>query len=60
VKEESQIEEMRAALRGDRARAEQSKQRTAENVLELGRRPEPAAVGEPEPRKGLLSRLFGR
>ena len=35
VKEESQIDEMRAALRGDRERAEQSRQRSTENVLGL-------------------------
>jgi hypothetical protein len=64
VKEESQIDEMRAAVRGDRERAEQSRQRSSENVLapiEV-----PAAVEsaepqpEPEPRRGLLSRLLGR
>ena len=60
MKDESQIEEMRAALRGDRERAEQARQRTAENVLELAPRSEPPVAGEPEPRRGLLSRLFGR
>ena len=35
MKEESQIDEMRAALRGDRERAEQSRQRSTENVLGL-------------------------
>jgi hypothetical protein len=63
VKEESQIDEMRAALRGDRERAEQSRQRSTENVLGLI---EPvaddavAAEPEPEPRRGLLGRLLGR
>jgi hypothetical protein len=64
VKEESQIDEMRAALRGDRERAEQSRQRSTENVLglieprpdEVVAEPEP----EPEPHRGLLSRLLGR
>jgi hypothetical protein len=60
VKEESQIEEMRAALRGERERAEQARQRTAENVLELAPRPASAAAVAPEPRRRLLSRLFGR
>ena len=66
MKEESQIEEMRAALRGDRERAEQSRQRSTENVLELLDRPaaiaerESSAEPEPEPRRGLLSRLLGR
>ena len=35
MKEESQIDEMRAAVRGDRERAEQARQRTSENVLGL-------------------------
>ena len=63
MKEESQIDEMRAALRGDRERAEQSRQRSTENVLGLiepGRtRPSPSR-SQPEPRRGLLGRLFGR
>jgi hypothetical protein len=62
VKEESQIEDMRAALRGDRERAEQARQRSSENVLALidtpsPERPEPDA--EP-PRRSFLSRLLGR
>jgi hypothetical protein len=64
VKEESQIEEMRAAVRGDRERAEQARQRSSENVLALidvpaieeSTEPEPDA----EPRRSLLSRLLGR
>ena len=62
MKEESQIEEMRAALRGDRERAEQSRQRSTENVLELLERPAPTGEPErePEPRRGLLGRLLGR
>jgi hypothetical protein len=60
VKEESQIEEMRAALRGERERAEQARQRTAENVLEAAPRSAPTPAAEPEPRKGMLSRLLGR
>jgi len=64
VKEESQIDEMRAALRGDRERAEQSRQRSTENVLGLiePRADEPVAEPQPEPegRRGLLDRLFGR
>ena len=64
MKEESQIEEMRAALRGDRERAEQSRQRSTENVLELLDRPAATVAPEPEreiaPRRGLLSRLLGR
>jgi hypothetical protein len=35
VKEESQLEEMRAALRGDRERAQQARQRSQENVRTL-------------------------
>ena len=61
MKEESQIDEMRAALRGERERAEQARQRTAENVLDLAPVPAPPAVeAVTEPRKGFLSRLLGR
>jgi hypothetical protein len=62
VKEESQIDEMRAALRGDRERAEQSRQRSSENVLGLiePRDDEAPAEQQPESRRGLLSRLLGR
>jgi hypothetical protein len=51
---------MRAALRGERERAEQARQRTAENVLDIVPRPAPAVAAEPEPRRGLLSRLLKR
>jgi hypothetical protein len=62
VKEESHIDEMRAAVRGDRERAEQSRQRSSENVLGLIEPRDDAATAEqqPEPRRGLLSRLLGR
>jgi ribose 5-phosphate isomerase RpiB len=62
VKEESQIDEMRAALRGDRERAEQARQRSSENVLGLiePRADEAPAEQQPESRRGLLSRLLGR
>ena len=62
MKEESQIDEMRAAVRGDRERAEQSRQRSSENVLSLiePHADEDVAEQQPEPRPGLLSRLFGR
>ena len=60
MKEESQLEEMRAALRGERERAEQARQRTAENVLDAAPRPARTVAVEREPRRGLLSRLFGR
>ena len=43
VTEESQIEEMRAAMRGDRERAEQARQRSSESVRALVERP----PGEP-------------
>jgi hypothetical protein len=56
VKEESQIEDMRAAIRGDRERAEQTRQRSTENVRALI---EPA-VGEPEPEREPVPGLFGR
>ena len=35
MKEESQIEDMRAAVRGDRERAEQARRRSLENVRVL-------------------------
>lgn len=58
MKEESQIDDMRAALRGDRERAVQARQRSPENVLGLVERP--AVEPKPEPQRGLLSRLLGR
>ena len=65
MKEESHIEDMRAAVRGDRERAEQARQRSTENVLALidapvEEAPEPQAKVEPESRRGLLIRLLGR
>ena len=62
MKEASQIDEMRAALRGDRERAEQSRQRSTENVLGLTepRVDSVAPEQQPEHRRGLLGRLFGR
>ena len=64
MKDESHIEEMRAAVRGDRERAEQARQRSTENVLALidvpavEDAPEPRPVAEP--RQRFLRRLFGR
>jgi hypothetical protein len=46
VKEESQLEEMRAAVRGDRERAEQARQRSQENVQTLL---EPVVEPDPTP-----------
>jgi hypothetical protein len=60
VKEESQIHDMRAALQGDRERAEQARQRSVENVRALYETPQPQSEPEPEPRRSFLSRLFGR
>ena len=62
MKEESQIHEMRAALRGDLQRAEQSRQRSTENVLGLiePRDEDVAPEQQPEHRRCLLSRLLGR
>ena len=62
MKEESQIDDMRAALRGDRERAEQARRRSTENVLELLDRPatQPAPAPKPTPPRGFLGRLFGR
>jgi len=60
VKEESQIEHMRAALQGDRERSEQARQRSTENVRALIEVPVSDLEPEPEPTPGLLGRLFGR
>jgi len=60
VKEESQIDDMRAVLRGDRERAEQARQRSTENVLPLLQTPEAEPEPEPQARPGLLGRLLGR
>jgi len=60
VKEESHLEDMRAALRGDRERAEQSRQRSTENVLELIERPPAQSVQEHPERRSLLDRLLRR
>ena len=63
MKEESQIDEMRAALRGDRERAEQARRRSTENVLELIERPAPQQADpapQPAPRRSFLDRLLGR
>jgi hypothetical protein len=64
VKEESQIHDMRAALQGDRERAEQARQRSVENVRALYEAPPEEREPEPEPeielRRSFLSRLLGR
>lgn len=62
MREESQIEDMRAALRGDRERAEQARQRSTENVRALIETPaaQPEPEREPEPAPSLFGRLFGR
>jgi ribose 5-phosphate isomerase RpiB len=63
VKEESQIDDMRAALRGDRERAEQARQRSSENVLALIDAPAPeqrAEEAQPQARRGFFARLRGR
>jgi hypothetical protein len=63
VKEESQIQDMRAALQGDRERAEQARQRSTENVLALyaTQQEEPEEPGPEAPvRRSLLGRLLGR
>lgn len=62
MKEESQIDEMRAALRGDRERAEHARQRSTENVRTLIETPVEESEPEAPPARqpGLLGRLFGR
>lgn len=60
MKEESQIDDMRAALRGDRERAEQARQRSTDSVLSLIETPAQDTEPPPKPRPRLLGRLFGR
>lgn len=60
MKEESQLEEMRAAVRGDRERAEQVRQRSLENVKALIDPPATAPEAEPERRPSGLRGLFRR
>ena len=60
MKEESQIQDMHAALRGDRERAEHARRRSVENVRALGETSRPAPQPDPQPRRSLLSRLLGR
>jgi hypothetical protein len=50
VKEESQLEEMRAALRGERERAELARRRSSGNVDALPA-PEPGPPIEPAPER---------
>ncbi len=61
MKEESQLEDMRAALRGERERAEHARQRSQENVRALIEPtvpppPEPPAAEPPRGRRGLFRR----
>jgi len=62
VKEESQIEDMRAALRGDRERAEQARERSSENVRALIETPAEDVASELELQRsrGFMGRLLGR
>ena len=60
MREESQLEEMRAAIRGDRERAEQARQRSEENVRALIEPPVAAPEPEPETRPKGLRGLFRR
>ena len=64
MKEQSQIDDMRAAIQGDRERAEQARQRSTENVRALiepvVEAPAPEPEPEPEPAPSLFGRLFGR
>jgi hypothetical protein len=63
VKDQSHLEEMRAAVRGDRERAEQARQRSAENVralIEVEHEPEPEPPAAPAPpERSWLRRFFG-
>ena len=46
MKEQSQIEEMRAAVRGD---IERARRRAPDGALAIALRPEPVVAAEPEP-----------
>jgi hypothetical protein len=62
VKDQSHIDEMRAALQGERDRAEQARQRSSETVralLETEPSLEAPTAPPPEPSSG-LRRLFRR
>ena len=61
MKEESQIEDMRAAVRGDRERAV-ARRRSTVNVRALIEPAEPvrAPAAEPPRRRSLLDRFLGR
>ena len=59
MKEESQLEDMRAALRGDRERAE-ARQQSTEDVRALIDPAVPAPAPEPPRRRSLIDRLLGR
>lgn len=58
MNDESQIDEMRAALRGERERAEQARRRSTENVRVLLEAPATETMREPH--AGRLAGLFGR
>lgn len=60
MKEQSQIDDMRAAIRGDRERAEQARRRSTENVRALIEPAVDEPEQEPETAPSLLGRLFGR
>lgn len=62
MKEESHLDDMRAALRGDRERQEEARRRTMENVAALidALPPEEEPEPEPAPKRGRLRGLFGR
>jgi hypothetical protein len=60
VKEESQIDDMRAAIQGDRERADEARRRSTENVRALIETAVGDPESEPETRPNLLARLFGR
>jgi hypothetical protein len=65
VREESHLDEMRAAVRGDRQRAEQRRARDAEPMDEATPEAEPPGIdapeAEPQPEQaGFLKRLTRR
>jgi hypothetical protein len=58
MKEKSQIDEMRAAVRGD---LERSRRRAESSpVVQPQERPQPEPAAEEAPRPGIFGSLFGR
>ena len=60
MREQSQIEDMRAAIRGDLERSRARQQVSPALAPEPEPEPEPPVAEEPEPRRGFFSSLIRR